>query len=66
MIAASQFYKNLDHHNSKKDALTMASGNHMGTFEEKSQLDQDDSYGNYKPKFRTKKYKVIHQALIYN
>lgn len=27
-------------------------------FEEKSLLDQDDSYGNYKPKFQTKNYKV--------
>ena len=27
-------------------------------FEERSCLDQDDSYGNYKPKFQTKSYKV--------
>ena len=34
----------------------------LSVFEEKSRIDQDDSYGNYKPKYLTKKFKVTGKA----
>ena len=42
------------HHNSLRDKLT-ARAQKLSKFDEKSMLDQDDSYGNYRPKFQTKK-----------
>lgn len=39
-----------------RERVTKASK--FSKFEEKSLLDQDDAYGNYKPKFQTKNYKV--------
>lgn len=32
--------------------------NSLSKFEEKSFIDQDDSYGNYKPSFQVKNHKV--------
>ena len=44
-------------HNSLRDKMT-ARAQKLSKFDEKSMLDQDDSYGNYRPKFQTKNYKV--------
>lgn len=44
------------HSPSMKERATKMS--RFSKFDEKSLLDQDDSYGNYKPKFQTKNYKV--------